>query len=104
MIRPPMLLPFLAVLLALPLQAAGGAAVYKAKCAVCHAADGSGDTAMGKRLGVRSLASPEVQKQSDAELTQITKKGKGKMPAYDGKIPDDDIRAVIAYIRTFAIK
>lgn len=99
------LLPLLVLLVvALPLAAADGAAVFKAKCAACHGQDGTGDTAMGKKLNVRSLAAPEVQKQTDAQLLELTRKGKGKMPAYEGKISDADLAALIAHIRTFAKK
>jgi cytochrome c5 len=51
------------------------ASLYKAKCALCHAADGSGNTPMGKRFGVRDFASPEVQKETDEQLIEITAKG-----------------------------
>lgn len=80
--------------------AADGAALYKAKCASCHGADGSGQTAMGKAMKLRDLRSPEVQKQTDAELTKITTDGKGKMPAYKGKLTDDGIKALVAFMRT----
>lgn len=73
--------------------------LYKAKCAVCHAADGSGDTPAGKKMGVKSLSAPEVAKNSDATWFEITKKGKGKMPGYEGKLTDDQIKDVIKYIR-----
>ena len=63
---------------------AQGADTFKAKCAACHGASGAGDTTMGKNLKLRDMASPDVQKQSDAELTDIISKGKGKMPSYDG--------------------
>lgn len=89
------------VVIALPLSA-DGPSVYKSKCAACHGVDGKGDTAMGKKLNIRSLAAPEVQKQADADLLTIAKKGKNKMPAYEGKIADDDLKAVVAHIRTFA--
>src|SRR4051794_14469417 len=79
--------------------AADGAALYKAKCAMCHGADGSGQTAMGKSMKLRDLRSPEVQKQSDAELTKVTADGKGKMPAYKGKMTDEEIKAVVAHMR-----
>jgi mono/diheme cytochrome c family protein len=97
---------FLIVILvvATPAFAADGAAIFKSKCAPCHSADGSGDSAMGKKLGVRSLASPEVQKQTDAELTATISKGKNKMPAYAGKIDDASIAAVVSYLRTLAKK
>ncbi len=39
---------------------------YKAKYAACHGADGSGDAAVGKKLGTHDFRSAEVQKMSDA--------------------------------------
>jgi len=81
--------------------AADGAAVYKAKCASCHAADGSGSTSMGKAMKLRDLGSPEVQKQTDAELLTVTADGKAKMPAYKGKLTDEELKAVVAHMRTF---
>ncbi len=83
-----------------PAHAQSGAAVYKSKCAMCHGADGKGDTAVGKSMKLRDLGSAEVQKQSDAELTAITADGKGKMPAYKGKLTDAQIKDVVAFIRT----
>jgi cytochrome c6 len=88
-----------------PLRAQGdGAATYKAKCAACHGADGSGDTAMGKSMKLRDLRSEDVQKQTDAQLTDITANGKGKMPAYKGKLTDDQIKQLVATIRDMAKK
>lgn len=76
------------------------AALYKSKCQVCHGADGKGDTLAGKKLGIKDFHSPEVAKMSDAELFEITKKGKDKMPSYDKKLTDDQIKALIKYIRS----
>lgn len=97
---------FLIVILltATPVFAVDGAAIFKTKCAPCHSADGSGDSAMGKKLGVRSLASAEVQKQTDAALTATIAKGKGKMPAYAGKIDDASIAAIVSFLRTLPKK
>lgn len=81
---------------------ADGASVYKAKCASCHGADGSGDTPMGKKLELRDLRSADVQKQADAKLIEITTKGQGKMPAYEKKLSADEIKQVIAHIRSLA--
>src|SRR5947209_9349187 len=75
-------------------------ALYKSKCQACHGADGKGDTAAGKKLGVKDFHSPEVVKMSDADLVKTTTDGKGKMPAYKGKISDDDIKALVKYIHT----
>lgn len=79
---------------------ADGAAIYKAKCAACHAADGSGNTTVGKSLKVRPFASAEVQKCSDAELTKMIADGKGKMPAYAKKLTPEEIQSLVAVIRT----
>lgn len=74
-------------------------ALYKSKCQVCHGADGKGSSA-GQKLGVKDFRSPEVQKESDAELFKTTKEGKGKMPSYDKKLTDDQIKQLIKYIRS----
>jgi len=86
-------------------QAQSGAeATYKAKCAMCHGAEGKGDSPMVKKLNVRDLGSPEVQKQSDAELTTIVTKGKGKMMPFEGKLTADQIGQLVAYIRELGKK
>src|SRR5581483_6555165 len=71
-----------AALAALPAMAeeSASATLYKSKCAMCHAADGSGSTPTGKAMHVRDLRSDEVQKQTDVELTKVIAGGKGKMP------------------------
>jgi mono/diheme cytochrome c family protein len=79
---------------------ADGAADFKAKCAACHGPTGAADTAMGKNLKIRDLGSADVQAQSDAQLTDLIAKGKGKMPAYDGKLSKDQIGDLVKYIRS----
>ncbi|MGO9317243.1 MAG: c-type cytochrome [Terracidiphilus sp.] len=76
------------------------AALYKTKCQMCHGADGKGQTPMGPKLGVRDFHSPEVAKESDSQLFSITKNGKNKMPAYNGKLTDDQIKDLVKYIRS----
>lgn len=76
------------------------AALYKSKCQVCHGADGKGDTPAGQKLGTKDFHSPEVTKMSDAELIEAVKKGKGKMQPYEGKLTDDQIKALIKYVRS----
>jgi cytochrome c6 len=77
-----------------------GADTFKGRCAMCHGADGKGQTAMGKTLGLRDLGSADVQSQSDADLTNIVTNGKGKMKGYDGKLTKDQISDVVKYLRT----
>jgi mono/diheme cytochrome c family protein len=79
---------------------ADGGADFKAKCAMCHGADGKGDTAMGKKFGLKDMGSAEVQSKSDADLTGIITNGKDKMPAYKGKLTDAQISDVVKFIRT----
>lgn len=89
----------------LPLRAQDtGEALFKAKCAMCHGPDGDGKTKMGEVLKVVDLRSPEVQKQSDAELAQAITKGKNKMPAYEGKLAKDQITKLVAYVREIGKK
>jgi mono/diheme cytochrome c family protein len=77
-----------------------GAEVYKAKCAMCHGADGLGATPAGKAMKAVSFKDPSLVKASDAELITAASKGKNKMPAYEGKLTDAQIKAVIGYLRT----
>jgi len=96
------ILAALALILALPAMAAGsdGAALYKTKCTSCHGADGGGQTPAGKSMKVRDLRSPEVQKQTDIQLTDVIAGGKGKMQGYGKTLSTADIQALIAHIRT----
>ena len=82
---------------------ADGAALFKSKCAMCHGPDGAGKTPMGQRLNIRDLRSAEVQKQSDAELSQVIGQGKGKMPAFK-TLSADQINLLVAHIRELAKK
>ena len=76
-------------------------ALYKAKCQICHGPDATGSVP-GKKLGVKDFQSPEVQKQTDAELLEIAKKGKVKMPAYEGKLTNDQLTDLIKFMRAIA--
>jgi cytochrome c6 len=78
----------------------GGADVYKAKCLMCHGADGAGTTPAGKALKAASFKEPAIVGASDTDLIAAVTKGKGKMPASQGKLTDAQIKAAIAYVRT----
>jgi mono/diheme cytochrome c family protein len=81
-----------------------GSDTYKAKCQMCHGADGSGNTPAGKSTKARPFSSDEVTKMSDDDLIKVTTNGHGKMPAYKGKLTDDQIKDVVAYIHTLQKK
>jgi cytochrome c6 len=78
------------------------AATYKAKCVSCHGADGKGDTPAGKSTKVRSFTDPDVVKASDDDLAGIIEKGKAKMPGYSKSMKPDEIKDMVAYIRSLA--
>ena len=98
----------IAVLLALVVLAStaraadDAAAVYKAKCAMCHGATGAGDTPMGKKLALKDLGSADVQKKSDADLTKVITDGSGKMPAFATKLTAAQIKELVKLVRDFA--
>ena len=75
--------------------------LYKMKCQICHGPDATGSLA-GKKLLVKDFQSPEVQKQTDSELLEVAKKGKNKMPAYGGKLTDNQLTELIKYMRDLA--
>jgi cytochrome c6 len=78
--------------------AADAAAIWAQNCASCHGKDGSGNTAMGKKLGVKDYS--KDQGFSDAEATNVIKNGKGKMKGYKAKLSDADVKALVAYVRS----
>jgi mono/diheme cytochrome c family protein len=74
-------------------------------CAQCHGKDGHADTKMGKQLNAKDLTDPKVQAAfTDAKATQSIKEGvkengKTTMKAFGGKLTDDEIKALVAYVR-----
>jgi cytochrome c6 len=78
--------------LSLAASAQDGAGVYKARCAMCHGADGG-------KITAHNLQSADVQKLSDAEISDIITNGKGKMPASHSLKPED-VKGVVDYVRT----
>ena len=87
-------------------HAADAKALWDANCAQCHGKDGRADTKMGKQVNAKDLTDPKVQAGfSDAKATQSIKEGvkengKTTMKAFGGKLTDDEIKALVAYVRT----
>ena len=69
---------------------------------MCHGADGLSNTPVGKALGAQPYNSPEVLKLSDAQITDVIKHGKNKMPA--AQVTDDQIKALLPYIHSLQKK
>ena len=82
---------------------AAAEATYKAKCAMCHGADGKGETATGKAMKAGDFASADVQKMSDADLSTAITAGKAKMPPFK-TLTADQVKDLVGYIRAFGKK
>lgn len=85
------------------------AAAYKKQCASCHGDTGKGDGAAGKFLkpppGDFSVV---LKDKSTADIAKVIKEG-GKavgmaasMPAFGGKLNDEQINALAEHIKSFA--
>lgn len=83
---------------------ASAADLFKKKCVMCHGADGSGNTPMGKRLNLRDLRSKEIQGQPDSELRGAIENGKGKMPGQKARLAKEEIQQLVGYVRELANK
>jgi mono/diheme cytochrome c family protein len=96
------------VLIAAPvaLRAADAKTNWANNCAQCHGSDGKANTKMGKVLSAKDLTDPKVQAAfTDAKATQSIKEGvkqngKTTMKAFGGKLTDEEIKALVAYVRT----
>lgn len=71
----------------------------KAKCALCHGQDGTGNTPAGKQSGVRDFRSAEVLSQNDEELAAIITDGKGKMPGFKSRLDRDEVSLMVKFVR-----
>ena len=80
---------------------------WEKHCAKCHGADGKGQTKMGRQSGAKDYTDPKVQAEmKDDNALKVIKegivdKGKKKMDPYKDKLSDEEIKALIAYIRAF---
>ena len=72
-----------------------------------HCKDGSGNTMMGRKLSVKDYRDAKVQAAfNDAEAARAIKEGvktngKETMKSFGGKLSDADVKALVAYVRSF---
>jgi len=85
--------------------AADGKAVYSDNCAKCHGDDGKGATKMGTKLGAKDYTDAVVQSAlTDDQAFKSVKEGlkkDDKTLMKPSELADEDIKASIAYLRTF---
>jgi cytochrome c553 len=88
------------------LSAADAAANWEKNCQKCHGADGMGKTPMGKKLELKDLTEAKYQDSfTDDKAFKSIKEGikdgdKTKMKPAEG-MSDDDIKALVAKVRSF---
>src|SRR5579872_5178255 len=87
--------------LALPAMAQDGAALFQTKCVACHGKTGAADTPIAKAKGIKALGSADVQKLTDADLTElIANGGKNKTAGHAFKakgLTDDQVKALVDF-------
>jgi mono/diheme cytochrome c family protein len=71
-----------------------GAALFKAKCAVCHGPDGAGKPA----LKAPSLVSDEVKKKSDDDIIKVVQTNPKHAPLAKA-LNADQLKAIVGAIR-----
>jgi mono/diheme cytochrome c family protein len=98
-----------ALLIASPAARAAAADGWSKHCASCHGADGTGQTKMGRKLGVKDLTDAAYQKSfTDDQLFKNLKggendaDGKVRMKPFADKLSDDEIKALVAYVRAMS--
>ena len=84
------------LLLAAGAASADGKSTYGSKCAACHGADGKGQGAMGKKLGVKDLTASKL---TAAEMEAVIASGRGKMTPFAGKLTPAEIKDVAAHVK-----
>jgi cytochrome c553 len=107
--KTPLLASALFAAVALAASAAEPADNWSALCAACHGKDGTGNTRAGKKLGVKDLTAADTQKAfTDAEAFAALKNGltasdgTQKMKPFADKVSDDEIKALVGYVRSLA--
>ncbi|MBV9074020.1 MAG: cytochrome c [Acidobacteria bacterium] len=78
--------------------AQSAADLYKGKCQGCHGVDGHASP-IGKKLGAKDFNDPDVAKMSQADIVRITTEGRNRMPAYKGKLTEQQIRELAKYVK-----
>ena len=80
--------------------------IYNFDCAICHGPNGNGKTDLAKdmQLTLSDFTDPKtLEGKSDDQLYDLIRKGKDKMPAEDpGRAKNDEVKALVQYIRTFS--
>jgi mono/diheme cytochrome c family protein len=92
---------------AVSVRAADAKENWEKNCTKCHGADGKGKTKMGEKVGVKDYTDAKVQADlKDDAMTKAIKDGvkdgdKTKMKSFGDALSDDEIKALVKYVRDF---
>jgi mono/diheme cytochrome c family protein len=81
-------------------SARSAAGLYEKHCASCHGKDGRAKTFKGKLKNARDLTDGAWQDDaSDERIFNSIMNGKRKMPAFSKKLSEQEINALVSYVR-----
>lgn len=85
---------------------ADGAELFGKKCAACHGKDGTGDTSMGKKLGIKDFTDAKVQAgATDAQWQKTILEGikspEGKTLMPPAKVTPEEAKELVKVCRGF---
>lgn len=87
-----------------PTGSGDGKELYATNCMICHKENGTGGrvTIKGKNLKPENLTEDKFKKATDDKLIAYVVDGVPDegMPSFKGKLDDEQIKAIIAHVRT----
>jgi mono/diheme cytochrome c family protein len=87
-----------------PVETADGRTLYKKNCAACHRENGEGGKMEfeGKQISPENLIANKFKRASDEKIESYIRDGVEDegMPAFEGKLSNGEIKAIIRFIRT----
>ena len=92
---------------AVTVRAADAKETWEKHCTKCHGPDGAGKTKMGEKLGIKDYTDAKVQEaMKDDAMAKAIKEGvkdgeKTKMKGFGDVLSDDEITALVKYVRAF---
>src|SRR5512134_3979437 len=102
-----LLIAVLGLTMTLTASAADVTGLWGQHCASCHGKDGKGQTKAGKKAGVKDQTDAAYQagltdeKMFTAIKAGFKEDGKEKMKPFGDKLKDDEIKALVAQVRSF---
>jgi mono/diheme cytochrome c family protein len=87
-----------------PKSASAARELFVKSCAVCHSADGTAQTSVAKKLGVKDLSQSKL---SDAQIIQQVSEGRQenqsatKMPAFKERLSRGEIESLVPVVKDF---